>query len=235
MRALWPWAVAATLAASVSHTAPALAVDENIYQAIAGPWLFASERTEGSCVVTLSSTIEAGHHAVRDAPLCSGVVGAIADARIWELDASGGLTFRGSNGRALISLVEDPDGQYYQAGEAKGERLVLMAANEGSERLVSPSEMAGRWEFRRPDGAGVCGVAFSTALLPKSTSFRALQFAPECDPGLKKLKLVKWHIEGALLVLVGAETADLTLVPKADGTFVKSAKEGGKPLVLTRR
>jgi len=234
-QALRPIAIAGALAASVGQAAPALAVDENIYQAIAGPWLFASESNDGACVVALSSTIEAGHHAVRDAALCSGVVGAIASARIWELDAEGGLTFRDRTGRALVRLMEDPDGQYYQPGKAKGARLVLMAANEGSERLISPSEMAGRWAFRRPDGVSVCDVAFSTSLLPKSTSFRALQFAPECDPALKKLNLVKWHVEGALLVLVGAETADLTLVPKADGTFVKSAKEGGKPLVLTRR
>jgi len=229
------WPVAAALLAGFVQSVPALAVDENIYQAIAGPWLFASESADGACVVTLSSTIEAGHHAVRDAARCTGDVGQIARARIWELDAEGGLTFRDANGRALIRLMEDPDGQYYQPGKAKGERLVLMAANEGSERLIAPTEMAGHWAFRRPDGTAVCALVFSTALLPKSTSFRGVQLTPECDAGLKKLKLVKWHIEGALLVLVGAETADLTLVPKADGTFVKSAKEGGKPLILTRR
>jgi hypothetical protein len=214
--------------------APANAVDESIYQAIAGPWLFASEAADGACVVTLSSTLVGGHHPVEGAALCSAAVGAIGAASVWELDDAGTLAFRDRRGKPLIRLAEDADGQYYQPGQPHGSRLVLMAANEGSERLVRPADMTGRWIFQRPDGTPVCGLSFGSALLSTGSGFRGLTVAPECDAGLRKLKLVKWHIEGALLVLVGAETADLTLVPKADGSFAKSGKEGGKPLMLVR-
>jgi len=177
----------------------------------------------------------AGHHGVAGTGRCAGDVGAIAAATIWELDTEGGLTFRDRDGRGLVRLAEDADGQYFQPMAPKGRRLVLMAANEGSERLVRAGDMAGGWDFRRPDGTPVCAAAFSIAPISARSGFRGLSLSPDCDPALKKLKLVKWHVEGALLVLVGSETADLTLVPKADGSFVKSAKEGGRPLVLRRR
>ncbi len=213
---------------------PAGAVDETIYQAIAGPWLLADEASDDACVLSLSSTLRAGRHPVRGSAQCAGDMALVAGATIWELDAEGCMTFRDAAGRALVRLAEDPDGQYFEPGKPAGRRLVLMAANEGSERLVRARDMAGRWQFQRPDGTPICGVTFTTGLISPISGFRALTIAPECDPALKKLKLVKWHVEGALLVLVGAETADLTLVPKADGSFVKSGKEGGKPLVLVR-
>ena len=228
-------AASATIGLLLASMPPALAVSENIYQAIAGPWLLASESSDAACVIALSSTLQAGHHPVSGTSHCSGPVGSIAGAAVWELDATGGLTFRNAAGAGLLRLAEDPDGQYYQPDQAKGRRLVLMAANEGSERLIRNGEMPGHWEFQRPDGTPVCDVAFSASLLVRSKSFRGLSVAAACDAALAKLKLVKWHVEGALLVLVGSETADLTLVPKADGSFLKSAKEGGKPLVLRRK
>ena len=230
-----PFFIGAAACGFVASLEPALAVDESIYQAIAGPWLFAFEATDAACVVTLSSTLQAGRHPVTGASRCSGKAGAIAGASVWELDAAGGLTFRNVQGQGLVKLAEDPDGQYFQPDMPKGERLVLMAANEGSERLVRVGEVAGRWAFQRPDGTPICDVTFSASLVATKSSFRVLTVAPTCDPGLKKLNLVKWHVEGALLVLIGSETADLTLVPKADGSFVKSAKEGGKPLMLRRK
>ena len=220
------------IAASPTSSRP---VDENIYQAIAGDWLFASEADDGACVVTLSSTIVAGHHGVSGASRCRDSVGALSSATIWDLDAEGGLTFRDRVGKSLIRLSEDPDGQYYQPGKSSGNRLVLMAANEGSERLVRASEMPGQWQFQRPDGSAVCALTFQATPVAARSSFRGLSISPGCDANLRKLQLVKWHIEGALLVLVGSETADLTLVPKADGSFVKSAKEGGKPLILVHK
>jgi hypothetical protein len=210
---------------------PAAAVNENIYQAIAGPWLLADEATNDACVVTLSSTIEAGVHRLQGAAGCHGRLAAVAGALMWDLDAQGGLTLRASNRKPLLRLNEDADGQYFEPGDP-GRRRVLMAANEGSERLVRLTEMPGKWVFARPDGTPVCPVTFLARKVAADSGFRGLIVAPTCDAGLRKLQLVKWHVEGALLVLVGAETADLTLVPKADGTFVKSAKEGGRPLVL---
>ncbi len=227
----------AAIAAILATVMPAQAktISESIYQAIAGPWLLAAEDADAACVITLSGTLQSGHHGVSGAGRCSGDLAAVASATIWDLDAEGGLTFRNAQGKGLLRLAEDLDGQYYQPGVPKGSRVVLMAANEGSQRLIHVSDMTGEWEFQRPDGTPVCDVAFSGKLLASSSSFRGLNMAGTCDPALRKLSLVKWHIEGALLVLVGSETADLTLVPKADGTFVKSAKEGGKPLVLEKK
>ncbi len=209
--------------------------DDSVYEAVAGKWLFASEQTGRGCVVTLSTIPTPMGRALFGVDHCPGAATALGAAAVWDFDAGMDMVLRDLAGKTLLTLSEDDDGNYFQTTRPRGKRLVLLSADEGQERLVTVADMAGTWVFRRPGGAAICSVTFSRERWPSTEEFYALTMAPDCDAGLQKLKLIKWHIEAALLVMVGGETADLTLVPKANGSFLKSAKEGGKPLELVRK
>ena len=214
---------------------PARAASEAVYAAVTGKWLFASEATGKGCVVTLSQDQAIGGRTITGMETCRGPVGLMAEALAWDFTADGGIVFRDATRKLLLTLKEDADGSYFEAGKPAGQRFVFKAANEGQERIFSAREIFGTWEFRRPGGGVLCTVTFANSHPAKRPEFYEMTTQPGCDPGLVKLQLVKWHIEAALLVLVGAETADLSLVPKANGHFVKSAKEGGKPLELVKK
>lgn len=213
---------------------PASAADESLYRAVTGNWLIATEATGKGCTVTLSAEKAAGGRAFTLLGDCSPPDPVLRQAAAWDFNDKGGVVFRGADGLVVLAFAELPDGSFVETGKTSGKRLMLVAANEGQERLVTPQLLVGRWQFRRPGGDAICTVVLTNLPFGKEREDRALKFEPGCDARVMKLQLVKWHVEAALLIMIGAETADLTLVPKADGRFVKAAKEGGKPLELVR-
>lgn len=225
------------VAFALLHTAavaPVFAVEEALYRAVTGDWLIAVEATGQGCIVALSSQKTSGGRVFALSAGCSLTDSALKQAAAWDFNDKGGVVFRRRDGSLVLSFVELPDGSFEETTRPAAKRLMLAAANEGQERLITPKLIVGRWQFRRPGGMPICTVTLTDEPAGREREDRALKFEPGCDARVMKLQLIKWHVEAALLIMIGAETADLTLVPKADGRFIKAAKEGGLPLELVR-
>lgn len=213
-------------------SAPAGAVDEEVYRAMAGRWLVAPEAGGRGCILALRTEKTIGGRQVDGVEKCQGAVATLGDAAAWDLD-EGGLVFRNALRKRVLGLREREDATYRQEA-APGKALVMLPAVGTVDRIPNARDLFGQWDLRRPGGPVLCTVGLLDQPPPGGEESYGLRLSKTCDAAILRLKLGSWRIEGLDLMLYGTDGASLAFTPRGDGTFAKAAREGGKPLDLVK-
>jgi hypothetical protein len=200
--------------------------------AVAGIWLIAPEAGGKGCTVNLEEGLTIGGYGVTGNEGCSGGLAKLKDAFAWDF-VGPALVIRDVAQQTLVRVVPQGAGTYAEDKPA-GARLLMVKAARGVDRIPTASELFGSWQLRRPGGAAICSLTLQNTPPPGGQESFGLLVADGCDAAVARLKLASWRLEGTLVVLYGTEGGSLSFEPRGAGTFVKAAKEGGKPLNLVK-
>lgn len=207
-------------------------VSPEIVAAMAGEWLLAREDGSPGCRVTLGTASVIGGYEIEVDAGCQKAVPQIAEAAAWRF-GDGGLVLADATRKSLLTFAEQEDATYVAAGDG-GARLHLAKAAGGVSAAPNAKELFGPWAMVRPEGERLCMISLSESAPPGGGESYALTIPGTCDPAVMKLKLASWRVEGLALMLYGMDGASLAFEPDGKGGFRKSAREGGRPLLLVR-
>jgi hypothetical protein len=208
----------------------AQAADADQIKAQTGNWLAAPQDGTKGCVLTFAATPVAGGYAVTGGAGCSAPIPILSSAAAWNIGDDGSLSVLDAARKVLVSFGQD-EGSPWETDE--GEPLWLLPALGTFDHVPAPDSVAGTWSIQRPDGEKLCQIKLSTDKDEDGTT----KMSPigDCSPIVADLKLSLWALEGFGLVLMGNDGTSLSFDMKADGSFNKSAEDGGKPLMLVRQ
>jgi hypothetical protein len=219
--------IAALVMLAAGMASPALSQSEEIYRAQTGRWLIAATNGQPGCVVTLDAGRAIGGRVIRGAESCARTVPIIASAAAWDMGE--GVVLRDATRKTLATFSEDETAILTDSRQ----KLLMVPAVPGVDRLPHADAVFGRWEMRRPGGPPLCTVTFAERPTQAGADTRPLTLAPGCDSAVSRLKLASWRIEGPHLMLYGPDGDSLGFALTAEG-FAKRKAEGGRPLLMQR-
>ncbi|HZP19417.1 MAG TPA: AprI/Inh family metalloprotease inhibitor [Bauldia sp.] len=214
-------------------TAPTRAgdIDPEVIRATAGWWFLAESATGSGCNLKLTAKEAIGGYAVEVASPCKIGEATGDDFAAWNF-SQGQMIFIDPVRHVLFRLNEQEYGAY--TSDDADPQFVLTPSADGISGLPVAGKIYGTWQLARPNAPALCTLTLKDRPPPGGEeSFEAV-VAPGCDPAVASLKLAAWRVEGVYLVLYGTDGRSLSFQADGKGGFAKAAKEGGKPLLMTR-
>ena len=208
----------------------AQAADAEQIKAQTGNWLAAPQNGAKGCVLTFADTPAAGGYGLTAGNDCTAALPMLSGASAWAIGEDGGLSILDAKKKVLVSFGQD-EGSPWENDE--GEPLWLLPALGTFDHVPTAESIAGTWTIGRPDGEKLCQIKLTTDKDEDGTT--KMSPVGDCPAAVADLKLTLWALEGFGLVLLGNDGTSLSFDMKADGTFDKSAEDGGKPLTLVRQ
>ena len=212
--------------------APASAQSPDIIRGQTGEWLIVGDDGKPGCRIRLDAAKTIGGMTAVPAKDCGSRIARLADVTSWHF-AESGVSLNDATRKRVMLFVEDETTLLKTRGDQVPNYLMVKAP-AGIDRAPHAPAIFGTWSMHRPGGPAICTVTFRDKPPPGGEESFALAIHPQCDPGVRKMRLASWRIEDFSLMVYGQAGESLKFVPAQGGAFEKAASEGGPPLLLVK-
>lgn len=223
-------AIAAFLPATVAD-----AQENASARALASNYQLTDAVGERKCPIVLQAkSTPGGFTLIYDRAACRALFGHLAQVVAWQPAPAGGINFVTAKGAVITEFTEGVGGIYEAIRDNDGVYfLTNLRIADTSE--VKADDIAGEWNFSRPDGPAICRIALTKEAAGENRF--AIRIAPGCDSAITGFCPATWQLSDGDIVLYSKAGDVIRLGRNEEGVWARVPDQKNprpRPLLMSR-
>lgn len=215
--------------------ASAHAQDNGPARALASNYQLADAIGERKCSIALEAkTVPGGFALSYDRAACRAMFAHLAEVAAWQPAPAGGINLVTAKGTIVTEFTEGVGGVYEAIRDNDGVYfLTNLRIADTSE--VKAEDVAGEWNFSRPDGPAICRIALTREAAGDNRF--AVRLAPGCDGAITGFGPATWQLSNGDIVLYSKTGEVIRLGRNDEGLWARVPDQKNprpRPLLMTR-